>query len=234
MILSYFFWFILILITAITIIVGAPFELIRFKFNKRSFYRKLGYYWGKFSLMATFTKYEVKGIENIDFTKNYIVMGNHLSYFDIFLVFVALKDKIVFMAKKELFSIPFFGTVLKRMDFIPVDRENPREAMKSLIEASKKLKEGDSILVFPEGTRSEDGKLLEFKQGGFILAKRAGLDILPFAIRGTNNVLKKNSLKIRPFQKISITFLPPVSSEGKKINELLLEVREAILKELNA
>ncbi|MGA1845881.1 lysophospholipid acyltransferase family protein [Deferribacter abyssi] len=234
MILSYFFWIVLILITVITIIVGAPFEIIGLKFNKKSFYRYIGYYWGKYSLKATFTKFEVKGIENIDFTKNYIVMGNHLSYFDIFLVFVALKDKVVFMAKKELFAIPFFGTVLKRMNFIPVDRDNPREAMKSLIKASKMLKEGDSILMFPEGTRSEDGKLLEFKQGGFILAKRAGLDILPFVIRGTNKVLEKNSLKIHPFQKTSITFLPPISSEGKKVNDLVKEVRDSIFKELNA
>ncbi|BAI80972.1 1-acyl-sn-glycerol-3-phosphate acyltransferase [Deferribacter desulfuricans SSM1] len=233
MILSLYCWLALYICTALIIIIGAPFEIFRIKFSNRSFYRKLGYYWGVWCLKSTFTKYKVSGLENIDFKKNYIVMGNHLSYFDIFLVFVALKDKVVFMAKKELFSLPFFGWVLKRMDFIPVNRENPREALKSLIAASKLLKEGDSILMFPEGTRSKDGKLQEFKQGGFILAKRSNLDILPFVIKGTDKVLRKDSKKINPFQKVEIKILPPISSQDKKTGELLVAVREAIESELN-
>ncbi|MGA1862304.1 lysophospholipid acyltransferase family protein [Deferribacter thermophilus] len=233
MIWSIYCWVVLFLSTAIIIIIGAPFEILRIKVNNRSFYRKLGYYWSVMCLKGTFTKYEVTGLENVDFTKNYIFMGNHLSYFDIFLVFIALKDKVVFMAKKELFKIPFFGWVLKRMDFIPVDRENPSAALKSLIAASKALKEGDSILMFPEGTRSTNGKLQEFKHGGFILAKRAGLDILPFAIIGTYDVLKKGSSRITPFKSIKIKILQPISSKGKKVDILLKEVRENIENALN-
>src|SRR5207253_11158546 len=101
------------------------------------------------------------------------------------------------MAQRVLFYLPFMGWFLWRAGHIPVDRENARSALANVRRAVDKLQAGYSIVVFPEGTRSKDGMLQDFKSGGFKIALRAGVPIIPVTIIGTHRVLKKDSWILR-------------------------------------
>lgn len=128
----------------------------------------------------------------------FFVCSNHASQMDIPVLFAALYLDFFFVAKKELFTIPFFGLIMAAAGHIPIDRDNPREAVKALDEAKKRLEQGKSIVLFPEGTRSQDGRLQAFKSGGFRLAMKTGKAILPIAISNTHHALSKGSVVPKP------------------------------------
>jgi 1-acyl-sn-glycerol-3-phosphate acyltransferase len=102
------------------------------------------------------------------------------------------------MAKQELFQIPLFGRAMLATGFIPVDRSHGRQAMLSLIEAAKRIEAGASVIIFPEGTRSKDGQLQDFKSGAMVLAIKAGVPLVPVAVVGTHKILPKGKLLIQP------------------------------------
>lgn len=115
----------------------------------------------------------------------YIFMCNHQSALDIHVLLAALPFEFKFIAKRSLFLIPLFGWALTRAGHISLDRDNPRRALKAMDEAARKIQGGTNILLFPEGTRNVDGKLLPFKKGVFSLALKAGVPIVPVGICGT-------------------------------------------------
>jgi len=139
-----------------------------------------------------------RGGEGADWRRPYIVASNHQSQVDIPILFANLPMSIRFLAKRSLFYIPVFGWSLWLARFVPVDRASSRKARKSIDAAAEKVRRGPSLAVFPEGTRSPDGKLQAFKSGAFVMAIKSGVPILPIAIRGSYNIVPKHRLGVKP------------------------------------
>lgn len=148
--------------------------------------------WARIHLWICGIRVVIKGTERIQ-NPPYIFMCNHQSALDIFSLLSSLPLSFRWIAKRELFFIPFFGWAIKRAGYISLDRKNPREALKAIEEAATRIREGLNIIIFPEGTRSKDGKLLPFKKGGFSLAVRSGVPIVPVGIQGTHRLQPKGS-----------------------------------------
>jgi 1-acyl-sn-glycerol-3-phosphate acyltransferase len=153
--------------------------------------------------------------------------------FDIPTVVVALRGNVNIVFKKELTRIPIWGWALKYGHFIMIDRSNARDAIESIERAAQSIRNGSSVILFPEGTRTTDGKLQTFKRGAFSLAVKAGVPVVPIIVNGTFKILPKGSLNVRP-ANISVVLEKPISTEGLdgKSSELKLmeQVHKAIEK----
>jgi 1-acyl-sn-glycerol-3-phosphate acyltransferase len=156
----------------------------------------------------------VTGGETLDWSRPYVVISNHTSQLDIPIIFAALRMPIRFMAKKSLFYIPLFGWSLWLAHFIPVDRSGARKARESINRAATRIRKGPSLMVFPEGTRSADGRLGSFKSGAFIMATRSGVPLLPVAIRGAYELFPRSTLAIGKGRVEVIIGSPIDTSEG--------------------
>ncbi|MGI6393555.1 MAG: lysophospholipid acyltransferase family protein [bacterium] len=155
----------------------------------------------------------VEGLENVDENEKYLVISNHQSVFDIPVIGAALPLNLRIFAKKELLKIPLFGQLLLMYDFVFVDRNNPRQAVKDLKKASEKM-ELFSFLVFPEGTRSKDGKVGKFKSGTFSLAIEANKAILPVALRGVSKIMEPGKFIVNKGTVYMKVFPPVKIKEG--------------------
>jgi len=146
----------------------------------------------------------------------FIFMANHQSMVDIPIIMRALKDyKHAFVAKQSLFAIPFFGWALKRIGHISIDRSNRRKAMQSIANAQKAVQDGWSIVIFPEGTRNHDpARLMDFKIGGFVLALKCDLDVVPLVLTGTWDFVPRGTWRFKP-ARVTITALPPIRVKEK-------------------
>jgi 1-acyl-sn-glycerol-3-phosphate acyltransferase len=153
----------------------------------------------------------VHGLEHLQGPGPFIFAPNHQSNFDIAALLGYLPGQNRFIAKKELFSEPVLGTVLRTMGMIPVDRDNPLEAIDLLNEAAAG---GSSLIIFPEGTRSRDGQLLPFKKGPFIAAIHLKLPIVPVVCFGTSGIMPKGGyLSIVPGD-VDVFIEPPIATDG--------------------
>jgi 1-acyl-sn-glycerol-3-phosphate acyltransferase len=150
--------------------------------------------WARIILSITGVKVRVSGVENLDPKATYIFAGNHTSQFDIYSFQAYCPHDFRWIAKKELFDIPIFGLTMQRVGSIPIDRSRGREALKSLNLAAKRIAAGSSVLIFPEGTRSKDGKLDEFKSGAFVLAIKSGVEVVPIGFNGAFSILPSGKL----------------------------------------
>jgi 1-acyl-sn-glycerol-3-phosphate acyltransferase len=155
-------------------------------------------------------------------------MPNHLSSVDIWAVFLAVPVPLRFIAKKQLGQIPLFGWAMRAGRFIFIDRQNAASARRSIDEAADRIRKGTSVVIFPEGTRSRDGRLAAFKKGGFHLAINSGADIVPVAIRGSREVMPRGSLLIRP-GTVEIEIGEPIPTAG-----LRTEDRDAMVAKVHA
>ena len=193
-----------------------------------------GIFWGRSCLWLAGLELKVDGMENLTVNGPAIYICNHQSNFDIPLLYAGLPIQFRWMAKQELFNIPLFGTAMKRGGYIPIDRSNRKEAMRSLTAAAKRIQDGASVIIFPEGTRSPDGTLQTFKKGALLLAAKAGVPVVPMAIKGSHQVQPKGSLRINP-APLKLTILPPIDTDGLKsarINELTTQVHDLISRAL--
>jgi 1-acyl-sn-glycerol-3-phosphate acyltransferase len=174
----------------------------------------------------------VLGKEHVQSGQSYVVMSNHQSHYDIPVLFQALGISLRMVAKKELFEIPVMGSAMRYSGFVEVDRGRHAKAVRSLNRARERLeRDGTSVWIAPEGTRSTTGALGAFKRGGFHLAVDAGLPILPVAIDGSRNVLKAKGLEVHKGQRVRVTVCPPVSVANLtrgRVPELIESVRGAI------
>ena len=152
--------------------------------------------WSKSILFVSGIEVDVKGLANIDPGKSYIYMANHRSNFDIPVLLSCLPIQFRWLAKAELFKIPIFGRAMSGAGYVKIDRSNRESAFRSIDEVVAKMKNGVSVMIFPEGTRSRDGKIRPFKKGGFIMAVDAGVPIVPVILQGTRSIMEKSSLKI--------------------------------------
>lgn len=184
-------------------------------------------------LVLSFVRVEVIGLENIDKRKNYIIIANHQSAFDIIVLSARLPLQIRWVSKESVFRIPIIGQFMSAMGYISIPREKLKESVSIIKEKSKNI-EGCPTM-FPEGTRSVDGKLQKFKKGFILLAENTGLDLLPVVINGTRNIMPKNSLLITPFVKVRIKILTPIKNESVVSNpNILNELSELYLSNLEA
>ena len=138
-----------------------------------------------------------------------IFMSNHQSNFDILSLLAAMPRRFYWIAKKELFEIPVFGPSMRRGGYIPLDRGDGRKALQSIDEAAATIHQGKSVVLFPEGTRSPDGNLLPFKRGGFILARKAEVPVIPVTINGSGTINPANQIRLYS-GNIHITLHPPI------------------------
>ena len=151
--------------------------------------------WAPFVLWSCGIKLVVKGLENIDPAQPYVLVSNHQSYLDIPVLFRAVTINLYFVAKKELKKIPFLGWYMMATGMIFIDRSNRAKSIASLQRAAKLIQKGKSVIMFPEGTRSKDGYLADFKKGPFMLARQAEVHVLPVGISEPDGHWKINSLK---------------------------------------
>ncbi|HZS07996.1 MAG TPA: lysophospholipid acyltransferase family protein [Blastocatellia bacterium] len=186
--------------------------------------------WCRMIAVTAGARTRVRGLENLPRDRACVVIANHQSYFDIPAIWANLPLQFRIMAKRVLFYIPFMGWFLWRAGHIPVDRENARAALANVRRAVDKLQAGYSIVVFPEGTRSKDGRLQDFKSGGFKIAMKAGVPVVPVTIIGTRRVLKKDSLIFHPGD-VEVIIDPPIATTdytNRTLPELVARTRGCI------
>jgi len=160
--------------------------------------RKLARFWGARLCRTCGIAVSTRGGQGVAWNEPLIVMANHQSYLDIPVLYAALPEPFGMLAKQELFRLPIFSAAMRGLRCIPIDRDNVRQSLASLRQAAEQIRSGNSIVVFPEGTRSADGSLQELKTGPFYLAEMARVPIVPIAIRGTRGALAKGGLFVRP------------------------------------
>src|SRR5262245_3127901 len=166
--------------------------------NGKHVYR-ISQFWAWSVLRAGGVVLRVEGLERLDPDRQYGFMVNHQSNVDIpVLVRSFPRFQLRWVAKKELLWVPFFGWAMWASKHIAVDRSNPSHALKSLQRAKARIAAGISVVVFPEGTRSRDGKLLPFKKGGFLLAAQSGAAIVPVTINGSGALLPAGAWRLQP------------------------------------
>ena len=159
-----------------------------------------------------------------------VFVANHTSSADAPAVVGAIPRRIAILLKESLFKWPIVGQAFRLARFIPVNRKEREAALDSLEKAIEALKAGQSFLVYPEGTRSPDGRLQEFKKGAVVMAIKAGVPIVPIACSGAHRVMQKRSLMIRPGE-ILVEFLDPIDASAYSFEErdtLLLRVHDAM------
>jgi len=187
--------------------------------------------WAKIILWVSRIRGKVIGWDNIDPDETYIFMSNHQSFVDIFVLLANIPRDFKFIMKRELMEIFILGPAMRKAGYMEIEREDPRESIKQLNRAIEKIKNGTSVLIFPEGTRSPNGKLLPFKKGGFYIAIRSGCDIVPICIKGTHLIAPKGSWTMKKGSYKLIIGKPiSVKSYGRKeISRLMEKVRETIV-----
>nr|WP_196000455.1 lysophospholipid acyltransferase family protein [Clostridium sp. 1001271B_151109_B4] len=161
------------------------------------------YLWSKFTINVIGMDIRVKGRENIP-DEPCLFVGNHTSILDIPVIFYSINKPVGFIAKKEVLKIPILSYWLSKGKCIALDRQNPRDAVRMISEGVENLKEGYSMMIFPEGTRSLDGKTLPFKKGSMKLATKAKVPILPVTIDASFTSFEDNN-KFKP-STITVTF----------------------------
>lgn len=242
----------------LTIFLGIAAIAASFFDKKKVLAHKIAKIWGKSILKVSRAAVSISGLENIDSNDPYLILSNHQSYFDIFILLAYLPLNFKFVAKKSLFNIPVLGFAMKRIGYIPIDRNNMKSAFKTIQDAKKFLNDRQavkhgldgsgslaadgqastkhnikdhnihnikgydiappvSILIFPEGTRSIDGNLSEFKKGGInMFVKNMNAKIMPIAIKGSIDILKKGSFIINTGKTVKMNIIKPVNLTNLK------------------
>ena len=186
--------------------------------------------WSKSILFVSGIGVTVEGLANIDPSQSYIYMSNHRSNFDIPVLLGCLPIQFRWLAKAELFKIPIFGRAMQGAGYVKIDRTNRESAFKSIDEVAAKMKNGVSVMIFPEGTRSQDGNLKPFKKGGFVMAVDTGAPIVPVILRGTRSIMAKGSWRINR-GKVTLSIEKPIDTSGytrDTKDDLIKNVRSVI------
>jgi len=208
---SYFIWDPLIWLY--TIVLGALSLLCSFFDKEGRIQHGFARLWSRMILWTIGAHPQVDGLEKIDTSKAQVYVVNHLSALDIPVLYANLPFQFRILAKKELFRYPFMGWHLRRSGQIPVVLENPKASVRSLNLAVAAVRDGKSLVIFPEGGRSPDGHLHAFMCGAFYAAIKAQVDVVPMALVGTFEMLKMNTWHIRP-GPVHLLVGGPISTAG--------------------
>ena len=192
--------------------------------------------WAKTILYVCGIKVTVKGLHQVDNLAPRIYLSNHQSAFDIFALLAFLPVHFKFVLKEELMKIPLLGPTMRGAGYIGIARDDARRALKSMQQAADKIRNGASVVIFPEGTRSLDGRIQAFMPGAFHLAIRCGCDIVPVTIDGSSKIMSKGSLRIN---KVACTMQigKPIAVKGyskKEMGRLMDEVRETMIRQISS
>ncbi len=174
---------------------------------------------------------KTEGKALLDASENYVFISNHLSYFDIPILMNAIPNNVRFIYRENLTKIPILGWGMYLGKYIPINRDNAREAMKSLKKAAQRVITGISVVIFPEGTRSPDGITGDFKRGMFVLADEAKVPLVPTTIIGSDKIMPKGKFKITP-GNVKVVFSKPLNY--KKDKDFLNEIKEIIVSKLTS
>jgi len=184
--------------------------------------------WARLILWTSGIRLRVVGLENIRPDIPYVLCANHQSHMDTPIILAALPFQFRFTPKKQLFRYPFLGWHLRRSGHVPIDRENPHAAIKSLREAAGAIRHGSPVLIFPEGGTSRDGNINPFKRGAFMLAAESDAAVVPVTIRGSRAVLVPKTYHVRS-GVVEVIVGKPIFSNGESTAELANRVRNEIL-----
>lgn len=199
-------------------------------------FQNIAHNWAKFMAIVSGIPSKIYGLENLPKNETLILASNHQGAADILILLARIPVRFTFIVKKELLAVPFFGWYLKKAGYVGVDRGSRRGAVEMFSQALKRLKEGDNILIFPEGTRSPDGMLQEFKRGSLLLAFKAGIRVLPIAITGSFDIMPKKSYILNPVPvKIKIGMpmsLGKYNNDSNSASEDLHKIIQEMLLEL--
>jgi 1-acyl-sn-glycerol-3-phosphate acyltransferase len=176
-----------------------------------SLYHTIFRFWSRSALRLFRVKVAVRGREHLDGASSYIYMPNHSSYLDISVLGAVIPDTFRFILKEELTKIPVFGWALRASPHIIIQRSDARNAMAGIEKAARDIAAGASVVIFPEGTRTKDGRLGEFKRGGFMLATKSGVPIVPVAISGTYALLPRTDWRVKP-GRVEVIIGHPISN----------------------
>jgi 1-acyl-sn-glycerol-3-phosphate acyltransferase len=200
-------------IVIITVILGTM-AFMTFPFDRRGYViHRYARWWGWLILKANRVRVEVLGREHLDARRPCIYMCNHQGSFDIFSLLAYLRVPFRWLAKAELFKIPILGWAMRTAGYISLDRSAKRKAYQSMEIAAGTIKKGTSVVIFPEGSRSLDGALQPFMNGGFTLAIKAGVPICPVAIAGSWQIMPRTTLRIKK-GNIHIIISEPIETKG--------------------
>jgi 1-acyl-sn-glycerol-3-phosphate acyltransferase len=213
-----------------TVLFGIIAVLVSWLVNQRIGSYFGGVVWSRLNAILTPMLVKVEGRDHIDDKTSYVVISNHQSLYDIFLIYGWLGIDIKWVMKKELGKIPGIGFGSRKVGHIFLDRSNSRVALESLNEAKKKLVNGTSVVIFPEGTRSKDGQTGNFKKGAFKLALDLNLPVLPVTIIGTRKILPTGTINLLPGRVRMIIHNPIDINQynEESMQDLMLAARKII------
>jgi 1-acyl-sn-glycerol-3-phosphate acyltransferase len=222
---------ILLVFYTVLLVLIAPFVLLCMISGMREPLIAVGKWAMRVSGALLGVKVEMSGIERVDPKTAYVFMPNHLSFLDGPMMLMVIPRPVRVIVKKSVFAIPVLGWAMLHVGFVPVDRKGESGGKKSIEKAARLMKErGYSFMIYPEGTRSLDGKLQRFRRGGFFLAIAGGAPIVPVTIRGTFELMPKGQFGAKS-GAVSVVFHPPVPVDGYSVGDmegLIEKVREAI------
>ena len=188
--------------------------------------------WSSLCMRGARVRLVVRNRERLDTGSGKVLVSNHRSWFDIFALSVLLKRRFGFVGKRELSSVPLLGTVWERVGHIAIDRSNRAAAIASMERSVAILRDGWTIVLFPEGTRSRDGQVARFKKGAVIMAINSQVPLLPVSISGSGRVMRKGDWRVRPGE-VRIAVGEPISTEGLTTasrNELAERCRSEVVR----
>lgn len=222
------------ILTFILFLLMLFFSIVLYPFDtKRRIPHALGYWWSDINIaLNPYWKLKVRGLENIDHKKTYVIVANHLSQADIVLLYQT-RMQFKWVAKSSLFDIPVLGWCMRLGKHIELERGSFSSVKNIYHKAALWLRSGMSVLFFPEGTRSETGQMKEFQNGAFKLAIKEKIPILPMAIKGTGNTLPKGSWIFNTNIVLSLQVLPAIDVSGYTVADFAAlrdKTREAIAK----
>lgn len=181
-----------------------------------------------FGVRLVGVKVVLRGLENLKAGQNYIFMANHVSNLDPPVLIPSIPGRCSVLVKKELFRTPILGTGMRQADLVPVDRSDREAAIESIRGANEVLKKGLHMVIYPEGTRSSDGRLLPFKKGPFHLAVDSGVPVVPVTLLGTFESWPKTRFALHP-GTATVVFHPPLESREYADRDALMQaVRDSI------
>lgn len=215
-----------------TIFVGGGAILMALVGVRGPVYVRMTRTWARIALWSSGSRAELHGLEHVTPGQPFILVANHVSWFDIFAIAAKLPVDYHFVAKKELEKIPVFGLAWRVAGHISIDRSNRERAVQSLRKAGEQMRAQKSVVViFAEGTRSRTGRLLPFKKGAFVLAQETGIPIIPTIVTGSFDIMRPDTFIVRP-ATIHVYFEPPIPTVGGSVDALLERTRAAVVARL--
>ena len=225
----------LFLLAVLTAAIGVPAIvlglLVPGRSRKGKIFRWVSKSYSWFAVRLFGVTVETRGLSRVDRDRPYVFMSNHVSHIDSPALALSIPQPLFWVFKKELSRIPVFGWVLLALGQIMVDRDDASQAREALTRAVSGLGGNNSVLIYPEGTRSTDGTLRPLKKGGFFIAVRAGVPIVPVRVSGSRDIVPSGSLAVRP-GRVVVELFDPIPTEGmadSDIPQLMQRVRSALL-----